>query len=97
MGSFGSVAAEVQFESEIHWDGNSLSVWAVNDGARLLCTIPRATIHEVPPFGDAISREIARDRSEILDRLRPALVLKISRGALGPLELLPTDLIAGAR
>ena len=91
------MAAEVQFESEIHWDGNSLSVWAVNDGARLLCIIPRATIHEVPPFGDAISREIARDRSEILDRLRPALVVKISRGALGPLELLPTDLIAGAR
>ena len=91
------MVAEVQFESEIHWDGNSLSVWAVKDGARLLCTIPRATIHEVPPFGDAISREIARDRSEILDRLRPALVVKISRGALGPLELLPTDLTAGAR
>lgn len=88
------MCAEIQFDSEIQWDGNNLSVWAVNNGARILCRIPRATIHQVPLFGDALTREIARDRLAIFDRLRPALVAKIVREPSGPLELLPTDLTA---
>jgi hypothetical protein len=87
-------AVNVQFESEIAWDGSNLSVWAVNNGTRVLCTIPRATIHEIPPFGDAIAREIARDRAEIFDRLRSALIAKMSRVQTGPLDLLPADLPA---
>jgi hypothetical protein len=86
--------AEIQFDSEIQWDGNHLSVWAVNNGARILCRIPRATIHEVPLFGDVLTREIARDRVEIFDRLRPALAAKIVRESSGPVELQPTDLTA---
>jgi hypothetical protein len=88
------VAANVQLGSEIAWDGNNLSVWAVTNGTRVLCTIPRATIHEVPPFGDAIAREIARDRAEIFDRLRSAPIAKMSRVQTGPLDLLPADLSA---
>jgi hypothetical protein len=88
------VSANVQFESEIHWDGNNLSVWAISNGARILCTIPRATIHAVPLFGDAITREIVRDRVEIFDRLRPALIAKIARDLSDPVELQPTDLAA---
>lgn len=88
------MSAKVQFESEIHWDGNNLSVWAINDDTRILCTIPRATIHEVPLFGDAITREIERDRVEIFNRLRPAVIAKIARDPSGPIELLPPDLVA---
>jgi hypothetical protein len=88
------MSAEIQFDSEIQWDGDNLLVWAVNNGARILCRIPRATIHEVPLFGDALTREIARDRLEIFDRLRPALAAKIVRESSGPVELQPTDLTA---
>ena len=88
------MSAEIQFDSEIQWDGNHLSVWAVNNGARILCRIPRATIHEVPLFGDVLTREIARDRVEIFDRLRPALTAKIVRESSSPMELQPTDLTA---
>ena len=88
------MSAEIQFDSEIQWDGSHLSVWAVNNGVRILCRIPRATIHEVPPFSDVLTREIARDRLEIFDRLRSALVTKIVRESGGPVELQPTDLTA---
>jgi hypothetical protein len=88
------MSAEIQFDSEIQWDGNHLSVWAVNIGARILCRIPRATIHEVPLFGDVLTREIARDRLEIFDRLRPAIVAKIVREPRGPVDLQPTELTA---
>jgi hypothetical protein len=88
------MSAEIQFDSDIQWDGNHLSVWAVNKGARILCRIPRATIHEVPPFGDVLTREIARDRVEIFDRLRAALTAKIVRESSSPVELRPTDLTA---
>jgi hypothetical protein len=86
------MSAEIQFDPEIQWDGNSLSVWAVNNGDRILCRIPRATIHGVPPFSDVLGREIARDRLAIFDRLRPAIVAKIVRERRGPIELRPTDL-----
>ena len=88
------MSAEIQFDSEIQWDGSHLSVWAVNNGVRILCRISRATIHKVPPFSDVLTREIARDRLEIFDRLRPALVTKIVREPGGPVELQPTDLTA---
>src|ERR1700728_1612758 len=68
------MSAEIQFDPEIQWDGSSLSVWAVNNGDRILCRIPRATIHGVPPFSDVLGREIARDRLEIFYRLRAGVV-----------------------
>jgi len=84
----------VRFENEIHWDGNSLSVWATVDGSRILCEIPRSTIHEVPPVGDAITREIARDRAEIFDLLRSAVIAKIARTRGSSVRLHPSDLSA---
>jgi hypothetical protein len=86
------MSTEVQFDSEIQWDGDHLLVWAVNNGDRILCRIPRATIHEVPPFGDSLTREIARDRLEIFDRLRPAIIAKIVRQPSNTVDLQPTDL-----
>jgi hypothetical protein len=81
-----------RFEDEIRWDGNSLTVWATLNGSRIFCEIPRSTIHEVPLFGDAISREIDRDRAEIFDRLRPAVVAKISRTRESSIRLHPSDI-----
>jgi len=82
----------VQFENEIRWDGNSLSVWATVNGSRIFCEIPRSTIYEVPLCGDAITREIARDRAEIFDRLRPAVVAKIARTKDSSIRLHQSDL-----
>jgi len=82
----------VQFENEIRWDGNNLSVWATVDGSRIFCEIPRSTIHEALLFGAAIAREIGRDRAEIFDRLRPAVVAKIARTRDSSIRLHPSDL-----
>jgi hypothetical protein len=48
-------------------------------GRRVLCQIPRETIHEIPAFNDIISREIVRDREEIIERLRAAIHSKVAR------------------
>ena len=77
----------VRFENEIRWDGNNLSVWATVDGSRIFCEIPRSTIHL---FSGTI--ETARDRAEIFDRLRPAVVAKIARTRDSSIRLHPSDL-----
>ena len=82
----------VRFENEIHWDGNSITVWANLNGSRIFCEIPRSTIHEVTLLGDAISGDVGRDRAEIFDRLRPAVVAKIARTRGSSIRLHPSDL-----
>jgi hypothetical protein len=89
--------ADIQFENEIEWDGDSLSVWAVTHRGRIGCEIPRNTIHMLSIYNDATEREIKRDRQDIFERLRPALVAKIVQNALDaisvdPLPLFPEDL-----
>ena len=89
--------ADIRFEDEIDWDGTSLSVWAVTQSGRLLCKVPRDTIHMLSIYNDAIDREINRDRHDIFERLRPALVAKIVQCALDavlidPIPLFPEDL-----
>jgi hypothetical protein len=79
----------VLFENEIRWDGNSLAVWATVNGSRIFCEIPRSTIHL---FSGTISWEIARDRAEIFDRLRPAVVAKIACTRDNSIRLYPSDL-----
>src|SRR5258707_15479267 len=81
----------VRFENGIRWDGNSLNVWATVNGSRIFCEIPRSTIYNVPLFNDGITREIARDRAEIFDRLRPAVIAKIARTKESSIRLLPSD------
>jgi hypothetical protein len=81
----------VRLENGIRWDGNSLSVWATVNGSRIFCEIPRSTIYNVPLFNDGITREIARDRGEIFDRVRPAVIAKIVRTRESSIRLLPSD------
>ena len=88
------MSAEIQFDSDIQWDGNHLSVWAVNKGARILCGFHAQQFTNLPPSGDVLTREIARDRVEIFDRLRATLTAKIVRESSSPVELRPTDLTA---
>jgi hypothetical protein len=36
----------VEFDSEIGWDGNSLTVWATVNGSRVFCEIPHLLFME---------------------------------------------------
>jgi hypothetical protein len=88
--------ADIQFENEIEWDGTNLTVWAVTLRGRVLCEIRRDTIHTLSIYNDAIEREIKRDRRDIFDRLRAAIVAKIAQNGLkgapaGTVALLPED------
>ena len=82
----------VRFDSEIGWDGNSLTVWATVNGSRVFCEIPRSTIHGVP----LLSNEISRDRVAIFDRLRPAVVAKIVCSRNNSIRLHSSDVSAPA-
>jgi hypothetical protein len=89
--------ADIRLENEIDWDGTSLSVWAVTHRGRILCKIPRDTIHALSIYNDAIEREIKRDRNDIVEHLRRALVTKIAQAVLDavsmdPVALFPKDL-----
>ena len=86
----------VQFDCEIGWDGNSLTVWASVNGSRVFCEIPRSTIHGVPLLSDEISWEISRDRAAIFDRLRPAVIAKIVRSRDKSIRLYSSDVSAPA-
>jgi hypothetical protein len=82
----------VQLENDVEWDGKCITVWAVTARRRIKCQIPRVTVHSIPLFADAITREIGRDRKEIVDRLRSILVAKVAITDSDTLELHPLDL-----
>jgi hypothetical protein len=82
----------MQFENDVQWDGNCITVWVVTERGRIKCVIPRATVHSIPLFADAITREIDRDRMEIVDRLRSMLIAKVAGAESDTVELHPRDL-----
>jgi hypothetical protein len=65
----GISVSEIKLENDVQWDGECLLVWAVGPNSRIRCEIPRETIHHIRLYSDAITREIARDKEEIIDRL----------------------------
>ncbi len=83
--------ASLDIEGEIEWDGERLIVWVTTDRGRIRCEIPRETIHEIPLFSDAISREIDRDRKEIVDRIRSNLLNKVARSEEQVVRINPGD------
>ena len=85
-------AQSIQFETKIEWDGKCIIVWAVTERGRIKCVIPRATVHSISLFSDAITREIDRDRKEIVDRLRSILVAKLAGSESNTVEVDPCDL-----
>jgi len=86
------VGADVRLEPDVEWDGTCLLVWADTGRGRVRCDIPRDTIHALPPFSDAIGREILRDRAEIVERMRPVLLRRIARGGHDVIRIDPEDL-----
>ena len=84
--------AHIDFENDVQWDGKCITIWAGTERGRIKCVIPRTTIHAMPLFADAITREIDRDRKEIVDRLRSKLVTKIAAAETDTVELHSYDL-----
>lgn len=83
----------IMLEKEIGWDGELLSVWAIRADLRVLCEIPRDTIHAIRYYSDALSREIARDRTDIISRLRPSLLKKLQAADEHVVRLQPSDVL----
>jgi hypothetical protein len=84
--------SEIKLENDVQWDGERLLVWGVSPKSRFLCEIPRETIHCIRLYSDAITREIARDKEEIIDRLRPSIIAKVAATGGVSVRLQPSDL-----
>jgi hypothetical protein len=84
--------SEIKLENDIQWDGERLLVWATTPTSRILCEIPRDTIHHIRLYSDAISREIARDREEIIDRVRSSVISKVANSKEATVRLCPCDI-----
>ena len=83
---------EARLLDEIVWDGHALLVAAATENGRVICRVPRETIHKLRPYSDAISREINLERQIIVERLAPFLMAKLSQPtASGTLELFPWE------
>jgi hypothetical protein len=78
------------FDSDVEWNGGRLSVWVTIDAGRILCQASRDAIHCLAIYNDAVTWEIERYKSDILERLKPAFVAKIAAGNLvddGPIRV----------
>jgi hypothetical protein len=86
------VAMPVRPLDEIIWDGQALVVILATDDGPLTCRVPRETIHAMRIYSDIIGREIQLERRNIVERLAPFLIAKVSRAVAGETsELLPSD------
>lgn len=85
-------ARDVSIEPGIDWDGSVLTVVVRTLRGPVRCEIPRDTVHAVPTFSDALTREIARDREEIVERLRHAIARRAALAATDLVRVEPGDL-----
>ena len=80
------------FLDEVTWDGQALLVTATIQSGQVVRRVPRATIHMLRLYSDAIGREIHVERQKIAEKLAPFLVAKLSRAADGEaVELFPWE------
>jgi hypothetical protein len=81
-----------EFSSQIVWDGQALYVEASTDIGRVICKVPRDTVHVIRLYSDAIEREIFQERHRIVQKLDPFLRAKLLFAEAGQvIELLPSD------
>jgi hypothetical protein len=81
-----------EFSNQIEWDGRTLSFEAAIDAGRVICRVPRETVHVLRLYGDAIAREIYQERHLIVQKLAPFLLAKLSLAEAGQtIELLPSE------
>jgi hypothetical protein len=64
----------VKFESDIRWDGESLSRWANVNGKRTELRASRDMIHGIAQYNDAVGWEIERHKVDIFQRLQHQLL-----------------------
>lgn len=77
---------------DIAWDGQFLLVEAEVGCGTVHCKVPRETIWALRIYSDIIVREIPGERRNIVAKLRPFLMEKLSKAAPGEmLELLPWE------
>src|ERR1700730_3803656 len=82
----------VQLLDEITWDGQALLVVAATENGHVICRVPRETIHALRIYSDIIGREIQLERRNIVEKLAPFLIAKLSQVAAGATpELLPWE------
>jgi hypothetical protein len=65
-------------QSDIRWyaETQTLSGWTQYNGRRVQFHVPRALIHSIPIYNDAVEWEIERNKDDILERLKPILSAK---------------------
>lgn len=77
---------------EVTWDGQALLVAAATENGRVICRVPRETIHALRIYSDIVGREIQLERQNIVARLAPFLIAKLSLAGAGETpELLPSE------
>jgi hypothetical protein len=72
-----------QLLDELMGNGQALLAPATTEKGRVICRVPRETTHKLRPYSDAIGREIQLERHNIVERLAPFLMTKLSRAAAG--------------
>jgi hypothetical protein len=72
-----------QLLDEIVRNGQALPVPATTENGRVICRVPRETTHKLHPYSNAIGREIQLERHDIVEKLAPFLMAKLSRAAAG--------------
>jgi hypothetical protein len=87
-----AVDMAAQLLDEINWDGQALLVAAATENGHVICRVPRETIHALRVYSDIIGREIQLERRNIVEKLTPFLIAKLSKVAVGEaLELMPWE------
>jgi hypothetical protein len=79
---------------DVAWDGQALLVALSTENGRVVCRVPRETIHALRIYSDVIGREIQLERRNIVEKLAPFLIAKLSQAGAGEMpELLPCDVV----
>jgi hypothetical protein len=90
----GGLEMAVQLLDDIVWDGQALLVGALTQHGTVTCTVPRETIHTLRIYSDIIGREIQLERRNIVQKLAPFLIAKLSEAAPSHLlQLLPSEVV----
>lgn len=83
---------ERKLSDQIDWDGSALCFNIELNSGQVRFRVPRATVHAIRYYSDAIEREILIDRFLIVEKLAPYLRAKLSVAQAGDtLELLPNE------
>ena len=82
----------VQLLDETTLYGQALLVAAATENGHVICMMPGETIHALRVYSDIISREIQLERRNVVEKLAPFLIAKLSQVAAGATpELLPWE------